>query len=134
MPYRTQHKGGKAGRWSKSGTVVEVLPFEAYHVRIHGSRLLSKRNRIHLRKISPFVAEERIIPHICPDLLEAADGQTTEESERYVVIQPSRRQEDWVKLSPEAHRRRPEGHPGENIVKKKLKEQETVSNVRDSSR
>ena len=37
--------GGKAWRWMKSGTVVEVLLYDAYQVRIHGSRHMSKQNR-----------------------------------------------------------------------------------------
>ena len=45
---------GQPGRWAKSGTIVEVLPHDAYLVKVHGSRALTKRNRRFLRKITPF--------------------------------------------------------------------------------
>ena len=44
----------KAGKWTKTGTVVEILPHDSYMVRIHGSRAPTQRNRKFLRKISPF--------------------------------------------------------------------------------
>ena len=68
LPYGTEvaiqdpGTGGKAGRWSKSGTVVESLPHDSYLVRVHGSRALTQRNRIHLRKILPMVPDKYIIP------------------------------------------------------------------------
>ena len=52
--------GGKAGRWTKSGTVVELLPYDAYQVRIHGSWHMSKCNRSHLQKIALFTPEVRL--------------------------------------------------------------------------
>ena len=45
---------GKPGRWDKSAIVVEILPHEAYMVKIHGSRQATQRNRRFLRKLSPF--------------------------------------------------------------------------------
>ena len=45
---------GKPGRWNKSPIVVEVLPHEAYMVKIHGSRQVTQRNRRFLRKVTPF--------------------------------------------------------------------------------
>ena len=45
---------GKAGRWNKSGEVMEVLPFDSYQVQVHGSRTVTQRNRRFLRKFSPF--------------------------------------------------------------------------------
>ena len=44
----------KAGRWDKTGEIIEILPHESYIVRIHGSRAPTQRNRKFLRKISPF--------------------------------------------------------------------------------
>ena len=49
-----QAKNGKPGRWTKSGEVVEILPFDSYMVRIHGSRAATQRHRRFLRKITPF--------------------------------------------------------------------------------
>ena len=41
-------------RWTKSGEVVEILPFDSYMVRIHGSRAATQRHRRFLKKITPF--------------------------------------------------------------------------------
>ena len=49
-----QTNNGKPGRWTKSGKVVEVLPYDAYLVRIDGSRGVTQRNRRFLRKMQPF--------------------------------------------------------------------------------
>ena len=49
-----QTNNGKPGRWTKSGEVVEVLPYDAYLVRVHGSRAVTQRNRRFLRKMNPF--------------------------------------------------------------------------------
>ena len=70
--------GGKAGRWTKSGTVVEVLPYDAYQVRIHGSRHVSKRNRSHLRKITLFTPEVKLYPAASPEALTAPQEGVTE--------------------------------------------------------
>ena len=37
--------GGKPGRWSKSGTVIEKLDYNSYQVRVHGNRNLTTQNR-----------------------------------------------------------------------------------------
>ena len=58
---------GQGRRWTKSGTVVEVLPYDAYQVRIHGSRHVSKRYRSHLRKIAPFTPEVKLYPAASPE-------------------------------------------------------------------
>ena len=49
-----QTQAGKAGRWTKTGEVIEALPHNSYLVRIHGSRAPTQRNRQFLRKIIPF--------------------------------------------------------------------------------
>ena len=41
-------KTGKPGRWTKTGEVVEVLPFDSYLVLIHGSRSPTQTHRISL--------------------------------------------------------------------------------------
>ena len=60
---------GNPGRWTKSGVIVEVLPHDAYLVKVHGSRALTKRNRRFLRKITPFTpaspithGESQVVP------------------------------------------------------------------------
>ena len=49
-----QTTDGKPGRWTKSGEVIEVLPYDAYLLRVHGSRAVTQRNRRFLRKMKPF--------------------------------------------------------------------------------
>ena len=105
--------GGKAGRWSKSGTIIECLPHDAYLVRVHGSRTVSKRNRIHLMKIRPLVPEEMLIPMVHPKVSEIPEHTKTEVSERFVAVQPPRQ---WVRLSPETHRYEPIARPGQDVV------------------
>ena len=119
-------EGGKAGRWSKSGTVVERLLFDAYLIQIHGSRRVTKRNRIHIRKIRPFIPDEKIIPVTHPHAGEIPEETKTEVRERYTAIQPPRK---WKRLSPEPHRQQPVGRPGQDVVGR-LKEQEKQEELR----
>ena len=119
--------GGKAGRWSKSGTIVECLPFDAYLVRIHGSRAVSQRNRIHLRKILPLAPEEIIVPTTSPEMTDIPEATKTEITERFVSVQPPRQR---MRLSPEKFRQEPAAQPGEDVVqvlKRKEAEQSTAS-------
>ena len=105
--------GGKAGRWVKSGTVVEKLPHDAYQVRVHGSRALTKRNRCYLRKIIPFIPEERLIPVSCPAARSVPEETVLESAERFVAVQPPRA---WQRMSPAPHRKASAGSPGEDII------------------
>ena len=105
--------GGKAGRWSKSGTIVECLPFDAYLVRTHGSRAVSQRNRIHLRKILPLAPEEIIVPTNSPEIIDVPEATKTEVTERFVSVQPPRQR---MRLSPDKFRQEPAAQPGENVV------------------
>ena len=73
--------GGKAGRWTKSGMVVECLPHDSYLVQMHGSRTLTRRNRIHLRKILPMVPDKYIIPVDHPSAAKAPEEIKTEVTE-----------------------------------------------------
>ena len=41
-------------KWDKSGTIVEVLPFDQYRVRMDGSGRVSTRNRKFIKPISPY--------------------------------------------------------------------------------
>ena len=105
--------GGKAGRWSKSGTVIECLPHDSYIVRVHGSRAVTKRNRIHLRKILPLVPDPYIIPVSHPSATEAPEVTKREITDRFVEVQPPRQ---WTRLSPDGHRQIPAARPGEDVV------------------
>ena len=46
--------GNYPNKWDKSGTIVEVLPFDAYLVKLDGSGRVTKRNRKYLRTITPY--------------------------------------------------------------------------------
>ena len=64
-------KLGKPGKWLKTGIVTDCLPYQSYEVKVDGSNNLTKRNRVHLRKIVPFVSqtmldEERSRFHLPP--------------------------------------------------------------------
>ena len=61
--YVQDQNGPSPKRWSKSGIVVESLPYDSYLVKLDGSGRLSKRNRIFLRKYTPFsTVNEEIKP------------------------------------------------------------------------
>ena len=56
-----QSQTGKAPlRWDKTGVVVEVLPFDQYIVKVHGSGRLTRRNRKLLRAYVPAFEEEEL--------------------------------------------------------------------------
>ena len=64
-------KPGKPGKWTKTGIVTDCLPFHSYEIKIDGNNYLTKRNRVHLRKIIPFVTqtmlnEQRLRSQILP--------------------------------------------------------------------
>ena len=46
--------GNSPNKWDKSGAVTEVLPFDAYLIRVDGSGRVTKRNRKFLRPIVPY--------------------------------------------------------------------------------
>ena len=46
--------GPNPNKWSKTGQVVEILPFDSYLVKVDGSRKVTKRNRRFLRVFKPF--------------------------------------------------------------------------------
>ena len=45
----------KPGKWTKTGTIVEVQDFDSYLIKIDGSNNVTKRNRRFLRKITPYI-------------------------------------------------------------------------------
>ena len=52
--YIQDQAGPNPTRWSKSGTIVEVLPYDSYVVKVHGSNKVTQRNRKFLRAFTPF--------------------------------------------------------------------------------
>ena len=44
----------KPGKWTKTGTVVETLPYDSYMVRVDGSRRPTQRHRRHLRRLTTY--------------------------------------------------------------------------------
>ena len=53
--YLQDQTGRTPLKWSKSGTVVECLPYDSYVIKVDGSRHVTKRNRRFLRKFTSFV-------------------------------------------------------------------------------
>jgi hypothetical protein len=51
---------GKPGKWTKTGLVTDCLPFQSYEIKVDGSNSLTKRNRVHLRKIIPFISQSML--------------------------------------------------------------------------
>merc|ERR1719154_770135 len=45
----------KPGKWTKTGQIVEVEPYDSYLVKDDGSGHVAKRNRRFLRKIIPYI-------------------------------------------------------------------------------
>ena len=54
--------GRHALKWDKSGTVLEVLPYDQYRIKMDGSGRVSLRNRRFLKKIKPF-SSSRSLPN-----------------------------------------------------------------------
>ena len=46
----------KPGKWTKTGTITESLPYDSYMVRVDGSRRPTQRHRRHLRKITTYTS------------------------------------------------------------------------------
>ena len=119
-----QANNGKAGRWTKSGEVIEILPHDSYLVKVHGSRAVTKRNRQFLRKITPFqpaipVSEEEIITSRVMTMAMARDQSDTKKELDKVepVPKASARQQSAVSRVPTAaaaHRRLPAAPPGQD--------------------
>ena len=60
-------------------------------VRVHGSRLVTKRNRIHLRKILPLAPEQYVIPIDSREAATVPEHTKTEVTKRYVAVQPPKK-------------------------------------------
>ena len=127
-------KNGKAGRWNKSGVVVEILPHDSYLVKVHGNRSVTQRNRRFLRKLLPFKPinpvedevphpatrpVEKTQPMSTPDIQQTPLGVTTRSQRVKDLPNPSS-----LATRAASHRRKPLAKPGEEIVTKlKNKEQ-----------
>ena len=86
-------------KWDRSGTVVEVLPFNQYRVMIDGSRRVTRRNRKYLRLYTPATETignegmpKQIIPAESPAISPACecDDKTTTPAEP-AVVEPMQR-------------------------------------------
>ena len=119
---------GKPGRWTKSGQVVEVLPYDSYMVKIHGSRAATQRNRRFLRKISPFspIIPVTVEETAAPVLTRAKTPTSVTEKQQ---ANPSSKGTEHISrnlpIGPTAatHRLVPRAAPGEDVISL-LKEQE----------
>ena len=143
---------GKAGKWRKSGSVVEVQPFNSYLIRMHGSREVTKRNRRHLRKIEPFsplipdlsiqhqsvslppttrsksAPEHQTLPHqsLDPPLPEAPAAPPLPLPNPSVLSRHESKNMSCPKPpTAEIHRHKAAASPGDTNLLKKLKEMET---------
>ena len=57
--------GRHALKWDKSGTIVEVLPYDQYRIKMDGSGRVSTRNRKFIRPISPYsLSRDRPTPDV----------------------------------------------------------------------
>ena len=55
--YLQNLSGNNPLRWERTGTVVEIKPFNQYSIKVDGSGRVTLRNRQHLRKFTPFQKE-----------------------------------------------------------------------------
>ena len=76
--YIQNQYGPNPTKWGKSGTIIEVLPFSSYLVKIHGSNKVTKRNRKFLRAFTPFVQK-------VPDHVQEADTEPNQLSETAIA-------------------------------------------------
>jgi hypothetical protein len=140
-----QDNMGKKGRWSRSGQIVEVLPHDAYMVKIHGSREATKRNRRFLRKITlfgpavPITREEMAAPVLTRARaeMERKRAESVQQEARAAepaaprAPEPSAPQAPALsgrqvpaRWAPEKHRQQPVGAPGSGNLVRLLKERE----------
>lgn len=111
---------GKAGKWTKTGVITEKLPFNSYEVKIDGSNKLTKRIRVHLRKIIPYVRQKFVqdeafnkLPIIPSNVEPATTPDQTNETSSQSVTDPEEHNETTVGTS--------------NPPRKKLKEKWIVA-------
>ena len=69
--YVQDQTGATPLKWSKSGVILETLPFNSFIIKIDGSGKITKRNRQFLRKFTPFEEVNKDQPLIShPNLLQ----------------------------------------------------------------
>ena len=74
---RVQNQANR--EWDRTGTVVEVLRYRQYTIRLDGSGRLSRRNRVHLKPIhdlklaTPLVQPVQPVPRTSPTNSATAD-------------------------------------------------------------
>ena len=74
---RVQNQANR--EWDRTGTVVEVLRYRQYTIRLDGSGRLSRRNRVHLKPIhdlkraTPLVQPVPLVPKTSPTNSATAD-------------------------------------------------------------
>ena len=137
-----QTNNGKAGRWTKSGEVIEVLPHNSYLVKIHGSRAVTKRNRQFLRQITPFkpvipVSEEEMrSSRVMTRARTEARDQSVLSASPATVISKSQsakvhdRKFTSNSAAAAAHRKMPVAPPGQNLIDElKKREQRSQAKV-----
>ena len=141
-------KNWKAGRWNKSGVVIEIFPHDSYLVKVHGNRSVTQRNRRFLRKMTPFkpvhtvedevphpttTPAEKIQPLHTPDIQQTPPGVTTRSQRRQGLPSSpthSKMTNPTTLAAREAsHRREPLAKPGEDIVTKLRKKEQMGSPV-----
>ena len=54
---KVAEKTGKSGKWTMTGEVVDVLPFNSYFVLLHGSIAPTQRNRRFFKKITLLLSQ-----------------------------------------------------------------------------
>ena len=70
--------GNNPLKWERTGTVIEVLPYKQYRIKLDGSGRTTLRNRRHLRKFTPFYS--KLVQPTNPVKNPAIKATLTEES------------------------------------------------------
>ena len=58
--------GNHPNKWHNTGVISQCLPHRQYHVLVDGSRRITLRSRIFLRRISPLIRNVRDLDHNMP--------------------------------------------------------------------
>ena len=121
----------KPGKWTKTGTVVETLPFDSYTIRVDGSRRPTQRHRRHLRRLTTYSSLlSKDLPVSKPTEETVTPTSTTPtEHGQPPLIQPTTHaptQATTTPTSPSAvnHRHQPLAPPGGKDILQKLRQME----------
>ena len=118
---------GKAGRWNKTGIVIETLPYDSYLVKVHGNRSVTQRNRRFLKKFIPFKPAHPVEDLHQPNTTEVEKTQPliTED----IKLKPSgviTRSQSKQAARAASQRKKPLAKPGDNGMTN-LREKEQIS-------